>query len=185
MGERANDTDTLARTLDRICRDPKARRELLWIRAKSKEDEVAARSLLAVDPGIRRRLAREHDLERIDELRGRERREAFEALWDEHYARLEARIGAGRSERAPALPIAPERLLALFDMLHRERAAERCDNTCRMTERWLDESRLPAAKVLSWLRQRGGYCDCEVVLNVEPRVRHVLEEHRSYDYDGA
>lgn len=85
-------TDLDVRTLDRICRDPSARRELSWLRAKSKGDEDDARALIERDPSIRERLATLYAIDWAEALRGRERREAFEALWDEHHARLERRF---------------------------------------------------------------------------------------------
>lgn len=91
------DDNRRVRTLDRICRDPRERRELLWLRAKSKEDEDDARALLETDPGIRERLERRYDIDWPEGLVGRGRREAFEALWDEHYAHLEERHARGGS----------------------------------------------------------------------------------------
>jgi hypothetical protein len=43
-----------------------------------------------------------------------------------------------------------------------------CDNTLRWAKRWRD-MRAPRARGLTGsLSQRGGYCDCEVILNVYP-----------------
>ena len=41
-----------------------------------------------------------------------------------------------------------------------------CDHTLRRTKEFLsraDECDIPSA--ISWLRTRGGYCDCEVLMN--------------------
>ena len=175
-GRADDDTDSYVRSLERIASDPKARRELLWIRAKSKADERDARSLLAIDPGIRERLAALYDLEGLDDLYERERRDAFEALWDAHYATLCARLASRAAGRRRGRPIEPRQLRALFDVLDRELAVHGCDNTCARTKRWLAENDLPVAKVLAWLRARGGYCDCEVVMNVEPTIPRVVRE---------
>ena len=42
-----------------------------------------------------------------------------------------------------------------------------CDHTLRHTEAFLAERGLDAAAVVPWLRDSGGYCDCEVLANVE------------------
>lgn len=87
-----NTSDPYMRVFLRILGVGETRRELLWLRAKSKEDEHEARSLLETDPGIRERLAALHDLEAPEALFGRARREAFAALWDAHYVCLERRF---------------------------------------------------------------------------------------------
>ncbi len=43
--------------IDRIARDDRVRRELLWLRAMAEDDLDAARDLETVDPDVRRRLA--------------------------------------------------------------------------------------------------------------------------------
>jgi len=50
-----------------------------------------------------------------------------------------------------------------FDLLS-ERLGE-CDGTLRITEQVLKEMGLDIS--LEWFRNRGGYCDCEVLWNVE------------------
>ena len=50
-----------------------------------------------------------------------------------------------------------------------------CDGTYRWTENWRDQ-RAPGAKALARrLARQGGYCDCEVVLNVYPDYPDVSE----------
>jgi hypothetical protein len=91
-----------AHAMMRICRDNEARRELLWLRAKEKDDEDAARSLERADPGIVARLmpvvedylARGH---RMDTWR--ERSEGYGELWDERFAYHAVRLSCG-SDRA-------------------------------------------------------------------------------------
>jgi hypothetical protein len=41
-----------------------------------------------------------------------------------------------------------------------------CDHTTNITANFLDAEQLEKDGVLSWLRERGGYCDCEVLANL-------------------
>jgi hypothetical protein len=43
-----------------------------------------------------------------------------------------------------------------------------CDGTHRWTVRWRDARAAQATALLSRLQELGGFCDCEVVLNVFP-----------------
>ena len=41
-----------------------------------------------------------------------------------------------------------------------------CDHTLRRTTQWLSEaSTRDAPAALAWLKKKGGYCDCEVLMN--------------------
>lgn len=78
-------------------------------------------------------------------------------------------ISSGR-RRIAVLPITVAELDALFGYLQRELAESGCDNTLRTTSNWLGERNHDVAAVSTWLRERGGYCDCEVLLNVLRRA---------------
>jgi hypothetical protein len=52
--------------------------------------------------------------------------------------------------------------------LHRMLQQFGCDNTLRWAERWRDMRAPRASALAESLRRRGGYCDCEVILNVYP-----------------
>lgn len=43
-----------------------------------------------------------------------------------------------------------------------------CDNTLRWSERWQHSCASRATTLADRLARRGGYCDCEVLLNVYP-----------------
>ena len=84
--------------LDALCRDPDARRELLWLRAREKGDDDAARALERADPMLRRRLrpiAAPIDAE-PDE---RARREAWSRAWDARYDAHMGRLAQARGAR--------------------------------------------------------------------------------------
>lgn len=79
--------------IEAICRDPDARRELLWLRAKEKEDEESRISLEEVDPGIVRRLeASGFDITEREGEHWRDRRERFAQLYEECYDLHAARL---------------------------------------------------------------------------------------------
>lgn len=49
-----------------------------------------------------------------------------------------------------------------------------CDHTLRDTLAFLQERKLDASPIVEWLEEHGGYCDCEVRLNVMPWVEEYL-----------
>ncbi len=61
-------------------------------------------------------------------------------------------------------------LAELFKHLDERLEQGRCDNTMRLTTDFLQESDEcdDCEEALEWLAERGGFCDCEVLLNVEP-----------------
>ena len=72
-----------------------------------------------------------------------------------------------RAEAEARLPLPKPELAALFDRLDEVLREHDCDHTLRHTEGFLAERGLAAASVVAWLRKAGGYCDCEVLANVE------------------
>ncbi|MBN9166525.1 MAG: hypothetical protein BGO98_05820 [Myxococcales bacterium 68-20] len=85
----------------KIAADPHARRELLWLRAREKDDIALASDLEEIDPGLLDRLrAAGVDLtERPGEL-PHERRERFGRLSDECYRRHELAVESTRRRHA-------------------------------------------------------------------------------------
>jgi hypothetical protein len=73
---------------ERIVRNVDARRELLWLRAKEKEDDEAAFDLERIDPGIIERLrASGADIEERQSEGSRERRDRYGLAYDECFER--------------------------------------------------------------------------------------------------
>jgi hypothetical protein len=65
------------------------------------------------------------------------------------------------------LSLSPEQLRDLGSHLEATLAGSPCDHTSRVTRAWLESQGLATdGKVLNALRDRGGYCDCEVLTNV-------------------
>jgi hypothetical protein len=74
---------------------------------------------------------------------------------------------ADQPSRAEALLPAPkEMLLDLFRELDERLSRVPCDHSLRFTEAWAGGADVDHDKLLSWLQENGGYCDCEVLMNV-------------------
>lgn len=71
-----------------------------------------------------------------------------------------------RAEAEGKMPIPKDVLKALFDWLD-GKPADGCDHTLRFTKEFLEARRLPPEPIIRWLGQYSGYCDCEVLANVE------------------
>jgi len=81
--------------------------------------------------------------------------------------RRAAEQGTRNAEEA-RMPISRADLKRLFD--HLEAAlASGCDHTLRFTRQFLASRQLPEAIITPWLSEYGGFCDCEVLANVEER----------------
>ena len=65
-----------------------------------------------------------------------------------------------------SMPLSKEHLAALFNHLD-QALAEGCDHTLRITRAYLRAQRLAEERVVPWLVELGGGCDCEVLANVE------------------
>lgn len=56
----------------------------------------------------------------------------------------------------------------LFDYLDSELREKGCDDTNRLTRSFLEQiDGVNTEEVLKWLANKGGYCDCEILANVE------------------
>ena len=65
------------------------------------------------------------------------------------------------------LSLTPEQLSELGDYLDAELERAGCGHNLRATRSWLAEMGMKdSGRVLNALRNRGGYCDCEVLANV-------------------
>lgn len=65
-----------------------------------------------------------------------------------------------------SIPMPKEALRELFDHLDGA-LSEGCDHSLRLTTAFLESKKLEVQRVVPWLREHGGYCDCEVLANVE------------------
>jgi len=67
-----------------------------------------------------------------------------------------------------SLPMSRESFKKLFDYLDIELNDKGCDDTNRLTKSFLTQigAKNPE-EILDWLADKGGYCDCEILANVE------------------
>lgn len=81
--------------------------------------------------------------------------------------RDELRLKA-QEEFEAGLPMSRENFKYLFDGLDSILGAESCNDDHTLTVRFLNSiSVTNVAEVLVWLMDNGGFCDCEVLANVE------------------
>ena len=79
---------------------------------------------------------------------------------------------ARRAEREAflkAMPFDAGKARMLFDNLDDALQADSCHHDLRHTVVACDALRIPAAAAVTWLREQGAGCDCEVLANVEQR----------------
>jgi hypothetical protein len=77
-----------------------------------------------------------------------------------------ARKQKQRERLEASIPMSRSDLKDLFDWLDRD-GAPPCDHTLRETTEFLKGRNLDPARIIPWLNEYGGYCDCEVIYNVE------------------
>jgi len=90
---------------------------------------------------------------------------------------VEAIVQRGTLEAIEAMPISFSDLGALFDYLDVKLGEEGCDHTARMTTAFLKQKDIETEIVIPWLQEYGGYCDCEVLANVEESWGDEIEKH--------
>jgi hypothetical protein len=67
-----------------------------------------------------------------------------------------------------SLPMSRDNFMKLFDYLDTKLNDKGCDDTNRFTKMFLKQIDIVNSKnVLEWLADKGGYCDCEILANVE------------------
>ena len=65
------------------------------------------------------------------------------------------------------MPISLNELGNLFDHLDEELGVQGCDHSSKITSAFLSKKNLKPELILPWLEEQGGYCDCEILANVE------------------
>jgi Protein of unknown function (DUF2695) len=73
-----------------------------------------------------------------------------------------------RVPRAP-LPLEPEQRTSLAQAIDAGLRDRGCDNTLRAAQAWARREKVRWGWLREALEERGGFCDCEVVLNVFER----------------
>jgi hypothetical protein len=70
-----------------------------------------------------------------------------------------------RAEAERKLPMSLVQLHGLCSALD-QALIEGCDHSLRFTNEYLRTNQLSSEKVVPWLHENGGFCDCEVLANV-------------------
>lgn len=71
------------------------------------------------------------------------------------------------ANRIVRMPLEENELNELLDWVDAEIQRNGCDHTHRLTRTWLTEHGHPPTRALGALMALGGFCDCEVAMNVE------------------
>ena len=67
-----------------------------------------------------------------------------------------------------SLPISREKFTQLFNFLDEKLGDYDCDDSLKFTHDFLKENKFDnLEEIENWLNENGGYCDCEVLNNVE------------------
>ena len=80
-----------------------------------------------------------------------------------------------------ALPADAQTLKALFDHVDSRLESTECDNSLQHTLDFIKTRSLPEANFIAWLEENGGYCDCEVLANVEQVVENAVPGYRDLE----
>ena len=83
---------------------------------------------------------------------------------------------AERKAKAGRLPLPPPQMRALFDFVDEHLQESDCDRSLRHTLAFIESQDVPEEPVLEWLREAGGYCDCEVISNAEEECESSLPQ---------
>ncbi len=73
-----------------------------------------------------------------------------------------------------SLPMSREQFRELFDYLDEQLESNGCNRDFTWTTKFLNAHQIPPAPVIAFLKENGGYCDCEALMNVEDRLEHCL-----------
>ena len=81
------------------------------------------------------------------------------------------------ADRLSWMPIESAQLEALTDYLDAGVQNVGCKHNLALTKGWLEKHRHPVYPTLMALMAHGGFCDCEVVMNVEPEYIYPLKSN--------
>ncbi|MBI5030555.1 MAG: DUF2695 domain-containing protein [Chloroflexi bacterium] len=72
-----------------------------------------------------------------------------------------------RAQELAQVPISGSDLKDLFAFVDKKLESAGCDHTMRHTLAFLEQRNLAKERIIAWLAEHDGYCDCEVIANVE------------------
>ncbi|WBV61821.1 DUF2695 domain-containing protein [Chryseobacterium camelliae] len=71
------------------------------------------------------------------------------------------------------LPMNREVFGKLFDFLDYQLRKSDCDDTNNLAKQFLKKNKITDVEnILNWLSENGGYCDCEILANVEEKFEN-------------
>ena len=74
-----------------------------------------------------------------------------------------------------SLPMKETDFPPLFDFLDNELSENDCQGDCSLLEKYCKEKNLDFITLTEWFKKYGGFCDCEILVNVEEQF-HYLEK---------
>ncbi|MDN3691200.1 DUF2695 domain-containing protein [Chryseobacterium tructae] len=78
-----------------------------------------------------------------------------------------------QKEFEQSLPMDREIFENLFDYLDNQLEENNCDDTNKLTLEFLVKNKIENIEtVLNWFAENGGYCDCEILANVEEKFEN-------------
>lgn len=78
-----------------------------------------------------------------------------------------------RKEFESSLPLEIVVFESLFDFLDSEFQNVSCDDTMKLSKRFLEQNKIKnITNVFDWLAEKGAYCDCEILANVEEKFEN-------------
>lgn len=83
---------------------------------------------------------------------------------------------AEKEKFVSSMPLTIEKLYLLFEYVNENIEKLGCDNTLRFTIRYLEENNFNKEQVIEWLNDKGGYYNCEVLINVVSEANGFLEK---------
>ena len=94
--------------------------------------------------------------------RRKEAKNQFKAAWKDEF----------RKSLPADLPVLQEFMRRLDQMLSE---SDGCDHSLAKTEAASKSLNLEPSQIVEWVRNWGGYCDCEVIYNVDEKVDEISE----------
>ena len=77
------------------------------------------------------------------------------------------------TELRESMPLSAGHLDAMISSVDERVCSDGCDHTLRHAMAFMEQRGLDADNIVPWLNDQGGFCDCEVVLNVSDALDRV------------
>lgn len=69
-----------------------------------------------------------------------------------------------------SIPVKKELIIELFDFLDLKLDSEKCNDDYRITKAYFKTKGIENPEIYEWFRENGGYCDCEILCNIEEKL---------------